>query len=238
MSTTDIFSKLRILLVDDEPFIHQITSGVLESIGVARVFGAENGLDAISLLGQHEIDLLISDIQMPKMNGLELIQKIRIGETPVDRGLRTIVITSFTFSEVLSSCLLLDINGFLVKPITPESAKEKIHVALKEQPNLRSIDAYRKVRTDLAVIKTASKKEQLSPHYAADRSEPVPNAIPGCLWVPISKLQPGMELHDDMYAKNGIKLLRKGQVLTQVMAHRVIDLERIINGSGIRIKSD
>ena len=56
--------------------------------------------------------------------------------------------------------------------------------------------------------------------------------------VPIRQLRPGMELLEDLYATTGIKLLPKGQVLTEVMAHRIIDLEKVINGDGIRVKAD
>ncbi len=152
MSTTNAFSKARILLVDDEPFIRRTTSSVLRSLGVSEVIEAKSASDAISSLGKNEVDLLITDIAMPEMNGLELIQQIRMGETPAHRGLRTIVMTSFSFPEILSSGLLLDISGFLVKPINPANAEEKIRFALDEKLNLRPAETYLQVKTDLEAI--------------------------------------------------------------------------------------
>lgn len=237
MSITTPLSKLRVLLVDDEPFIRRVTSDVMKALGIVNVLEAESGVNAIKLLGRNEVDLLISDIQMPEMNGLQLIQKIRMGETKADRGLHTIVVTSFSFTEVLSSCLLLDINGFLVKPITPASVEGKIQFALSEELNLRSAEAYLQVKTDLKVIEAECKKEKRKPNASIVRTGA---AVRGELvgrQVPIRQLRPGMELLEDLYATTGIKLLPKGQVLTEVMSHRIIDLEKVINGDGIRVKS-
>jgi YesN/AraC family two-component response regulator len=234
MSTTDTFANLRVLFADDELFLHQVTVAMLKSIGINEVSAAANGVEAISFISEHDIDLLITDIQMPEMNGIELIQKIRTGKTLEDRELRTIVVTSFSSTEVLSSCLLLDINGFLVKPITPDSAREKIQAAMNEQPALRSIDSYLQVKTDLKVLEATSKQQQ--DLTAAVDDEPVVASSDDGVLMPIRKLQTGMELMEDLYAVNGVKLLPKGEVLNEVMANRVIDLERVISGDAILVR--
>jgi YesN/AraC family two-component response regulator len=236
MSTTTTFYNLRILLVDDEPFVRRVIASMLKNAGIIEVFEANNGAEAIAFMGGQEIDLLISDIQMPEMNGLELIQKIRMGETRAARALRTIVVTSFSYTEVLSSCLLLDVNGFLVKPITPASAEEKIHLALNEKLHLRPAEAYLQVKTDLAVIQTTSKEEQRKPNAAIARSEPEVQEVSVGSSVPLKQLRPGMVLLDDLYATSGIKLLPQGQVLTEVMIHRIIDLDRVLPSGRIRVK--
>ncbi len=236
MSTTTSLSKLRILLVDDEPFIRRVTVNVLKSLGVVSVLEADNGVDAISLLGQNEVDLLISDIQMPEMNGLELIQKIRMGETRADHALRTIVVTSFSYTEVLSSCLLLDVNGFLVKPINPAIVEEKILFAMKETLHLRPAEIYLQVKTDLKVIEATSIKEQRKPNAAIARSGPEVKAGSAGRSVPLRQLQPGMELLDDLYATSGIRLLPKGQVLNEVMINRIVDLDKVLPSGRIRVK--
>ncbi len=236
MPTTVSLSKLRILLVDDEPFIRRVTINVLKSLGVVSVLEADNGVDAISLLGRNDVDLLISDIQMPEMNGLELIQKIRIGETRADHALRTIVVTSFSYTEVLSSCLLLDVNGFLVKPINPAVVEEKIRFSLKETFNLRPAETYLQVKTDLAVIEATSIKERRKPNAAIARSGPEVEEGSVGSSVLLKQLQPGMVLLDDLYATSGIRLLPKGQVLTAVMINRIIDLDKVLPSGRLRVK--
>ncbi len=236
MPTMDDFPNIRVLFVDDEPFVRRVTVDMLKGLGINEVSAAGNGVEAISLMGEHEIDLLITDIQMPEMNGIELIRQVRMGKTPVDQGLRTIVVTSFSSTEVLSSCLLLDINGFLVKPITPASAREKILTALNERQSVRAAGTYLQVKSDLEVLEAASKQEQGESNAASADSELVADETEGGVLMPIRQLQPGMELLENLYALNGVKLLPKGEVLTEVMTNRVIDLEKVIRGDGIQVK--
>jgi CheY-like chemotaxis protein len=236
MTVTYPSQSLRILLVEDESFVRRITTDVLNSIGFNEVFEAESGSDAISFLNKNQIDLLITDIQMKNVNGLELIRQIRIGETEADKNLRIIAYTSFSFSEVLSSCLLLDVNGFLVKPITPTNAHEKIRLAMSEHLKPRALDNYLKVKTDLDTIKIHIEDEQPQPEINNKSKRQDVFTLSGWRWVPLNKLQSGMVLHEDLSANNGIMLLHKGQVLTEVLAHRIIDLENAIKGNGIRIK--
>jgi CheY-like chemotaxis protein len=236
MAATGLSQNLRILLVEDDSFVRHITSGVLNSIGFDKVLEAESGAEAIAVLSENEIDLLITDIQMENVNGLELVRQIRIGETEANKSLRVIAYTSFSFSEVLTSCLLLDVNGFLIKPVTPTNAKKKIRLAMLERLTLRSLDDYLKVKTDLDAIKINREQEQPQPKVNNRGKKQDQFAISGWRWVPFNLLQPGMELHEDLRANNGIKLLNKGQVLTENLTHRIIDLEDVIKGKGIRIK--
>ena len=104
--------------------------------------------------------MLITDIQMPEMNGIELIKQVRIGKASGDRGLSTLVVTSFSNTEVPGSCHLLDINGFLVKPITRDSAAEKIRLETSEQKNIRPEEAYQQVKSDLNTLADFAKKEE------------------------------------------------------------------------------
>lgn len=247
MPNRDPITSLRVLLVDDEAFVRRVTAKMLRMLGIGEVYEAENGLDAIRSLAAHEVDLLVTDIQMPEMNGIELIKQIRMGKTAADRGLRAIVVTSFSYTEVLSSCLLLDINGFLVKPITPASAKEKILFALNERLHLHAADSYLPVKTDLAVIEADSKKEQRRPNAAividAPQSAAVAthaqHAMPaGGRMVSVGSLKPGMELLEDLFANTGIKLLPKGRVLTEVLVNRIRELYSVIDQREIRVKSN
>lgn len=70
---------LKVLLVDDEPFIVQGLSVLLdwEKEGCEIVATAQNGAEALAYLKEHEADLVIADIKMPEMTGLELLETIR-----------------------------------------------------------------------------------------------------------------------------------------------------------------
>ncbi len=245
--STVTFSNLRILLVDDESFVRRVTAKMLTSIGIDQIYEAENGREAIALLKEHTIDLLITDIQMPEMNGIELVKQIRLEKTPANRSLRIIVVTSFAYTEVLGSCLLLDVNGFLVKPISAASAMEKIQFALKEQLHLHPTEAYSQVKTDLAVLEAKSKEERKRQNAAividtpvakgpSSDSLPTRASSPG-LMIAIGNLKPGMELLEDVYANTGVKLLPKGRVLTEVLVNRIRELRSVIDQREIRVRS-
>ncbi len=235
MDVANLLPQLRIMLVDDEPFVRKITTKVLGSLNIHQVIEAENGREAIELFTKNKVDLLITDIQMPEMNGIELIKRIRMGETSCDSGLRTIVATSFSNTEVLSSCLALNINGFLVKPVTPAAATEKIHQALNEQTHLKAKDAYIQVKTDLVSIAEASKKEEKPVRTSMPR-EPRDSSVSGSKQVTLKGLKSGMVLQENLYARHGVKLLSAGQVLDEGLINRIQDLSMVIDALYVHVK--
>ncbi len=107
----------RILIVDDDEFIRKIIRRVLVDLKFVNIKEIESAKSALLLMQGHTFDLIITDVQMPGMNGLELVRRIRAGLTPAAPGTRTIVLTSFANTEVLSVAMSLEVNGFLVKPI-------------------------------------------------------------------------------------------------------------------------
>ena len=235
MIVTDEFSHLRVLLVDDEPFVRKVTAGVLGLLNIQAVLEAENGHQAIQLLEKNRVDLLITDIQMPEMNGIELIKQIRGGNTGGDRGLHIIVATSFSNTEVLGSCLLLDVNGFLVKPITVESAAEKIRTALKEKKSLNTKEAYQQVASDLEfLIKRRTEREE-GVDASVLRESAMRNAA-GSALVALTQLKPGMELLEDLSAHNGVTLLMQGRVIDEGLVNRLGELREVIETTEIWVK--
>lgn len=239
MDTLGALSNLHILLVDDEPFIRRTTAHVLSNSMTNKVMEAGNGLEAISTLNESEVDLIITDIQMPKMNGIELIKQIRLGNTSAKRDLRTIVVTSYSNTEVLGSCIALDINGFLVKPITIKSAIDKIKVAMREQVDLQEVDAYEQVKTDIKSLaeSVTAEKSSVNASILRDRkfnessqSQPVGKSVT------LSLLTPGMQLLGDLHTESGIKLVSAGQVLNEGLINRVKELAKVIETQVVQVK--
>ncbi len=233
MSATH-FSDLTVLLVDDEPFVSHVTASLLGSLGVGEVVLAENGIDAITKLTEHKVDLLITDVQMPEMNGIELIKYIRMGKTSAARDLRLMVITSFSNMEVLGSCLQLDINGFLVKPITAESAEKKIRESLKEKVHVRPELAYQMVKSDLDSLADSDIAQR--PLMDESSSETQPPKKPQGVVVPLWDLEPGMVVIDNIRTKTGVNLLTQGHVLNKVLINRLKDLQLILEQTEIRVE--
>ncbi|MES9959561.1 MAG: response regulator [Sedimenticola sp.] len=222
--------------MDDEPFIRRVTVQVLKPLGISGVLEAENGADAKNILAQNDVDVLITDIQMPRMNGLELVKQIRLGKTGAKPDLRTIVVTSFSTMEVVTASLALDVNGFLVKPISAEDAAGKIGVAIQEQMSLRRREDYLSVDTDLQSLAQAAAEESKKTDASMVRKEE-DQAIreAGGRELPLEQLEPGMHLLEDIDSVSGLTLISAGQKLTESLINRINELKKVIAASVVRV---
>jgi len=214
--------ELRILLVDDDDFIQTLIVQALGNLGFNCINLASDGRQAINLLNEKNYDLLISDIHMPYINGLELMKKIRMGETTAARDLRIIAITPFSNTEVLGSAIELDINGFLVKPVMQDAIFEKVKLAMNEPFKLQLNLEYQRINTELDSLKpeTAIKLE-----YEADIST-IENEQYTSIYV--KELKTNMRLCNDIRTKDGRLLLSTDKKLSEAIINRLIELESLI----------
>lgn len=126
----------QILLVDDDPNIRKLLSLILRNKFSASVEEAQNGKDALEKLQQIKPVLIISDVMMPEMNGVEFISQLRKIEefknTPV------IVLTSLSDKILVEKLLKLEIIDFILKPIDYTKTVIRLDKILsKIDPNLR-----------------------------------------------------------------------------------------------------
>lgn len=110
-----LIKNLKVLFVEDEDIIREKTVSSLKFI-VNEVKEASNGEEALKVLESFHPDLLITDIEMPKLNGIELIKKIR----KTNKELCIIVLTAFTSEKYLIQLIDMHIEKYIVKPITLE----------------------------------------------------------------------------------------------------------------------
>ena len=124
---------LRILLAEDNTVNQQIATLVLESLGY-RADVASNGLEAVEAVERLPYDLVLMDVQMPEMDGLEATRRIRARPTPPERGDRPIRIVAMTANAMQGdreACLAAGMDEYLAKPIRPE----ELAAALAATPN-------------------------------------------------------------------------------------------------------
>jgi len=218
----DNIEALCILLVDDDPFMQRIIEKVLKDLGFENIKKANDGKEALEVLGQENIDLLLTDIQMPNMNGLELMKNIRCGNSSAEKNLRTIIITSFSNTETLGSSMALDVNGFLTKPFKPVTVMKTIMQAFSDEPSeLRSEESYLQVKTDLSSLIEDAESSPKSEEEGTPPDDPTQ-----C--INIHQLQPGMRLTRDIKTEKGVLLLSAGFVLNQNTIRRLFELETVI----------
>jgi CheY-like chemotaxis protein/ubiquinone/menaquinone biosynthesis C-methylase UbiE len=121
---------IRILLVDDEANILDVCQRILEADGY-QVESVQSGHDALEQVKRQSFDLLVTDIKMPGMDGLELVQAVK----EVAPHLPCVIMTGFSTMDTTIKALKLGVDEYVLKPFDPEELKMAIGRAL-EKTNL------------------------------------------------------------------------------------------------------
>ena len=116
---TEIMSH-RILLVDDEPDILEFVKYTLVKEGY-EVFTAQNGAEALKAAAQHRPHLILLDMMMPVMDGLEAARRIRSLNRPDAKTIPIFAMTANAFAEDIERSRKAGMNEHLAKPIEPET---------------------------------------------------------------------------------------------------------------------
>src|SRR5512143_2957594 len=128
--TESTVAPSKILLVDDEPSIRQLLSYRLRREGY-EVLLAENGRDAIGLLERGGVDLLVSDIRMPDMSGVEVLRRAK----ELDPDILGVMITAYASKETSVEALRLGASNYVEKggPEFPAEVAEVVRNALEQR---------------------------------------------------------------------------------------------------------
>ena len=117
---------LDVLIVDDSAAIRKILQRVLRQaeIPIGSVFEAGDGVEALSMLTARNVGLILSDINMPNMDGLELLSKVKANESW--RNLPMIMVSTEGSQAKVLEAVELGAAGYVRKPFTAEQIKEKL----------------------------------------------------------------------------------------------------------------
>ncbi|MCX7913359.1 MAG: response regulator [Thermodesulfovibrionales bacterium] len=129
---------MKILVVDDCQTTRKILSLYLKAKGF-DVIPAENGLDAIEKLASHEVNLILSDLNMPFMDGLELIKTLKAD--PNMAHIPILMVTTEADPEERQKAMEAGASEYLVKPVTAEMVARSIKNILKEMFKKGGADA-------------------------------------------------------------------------------------------------
>jgi two-component system, chemotaxis family, chemotaxis protein CheY len=122
----------RVLIVDDSQTMRKVIrkSIAMSGFKMESCLEAEDGLEALELLQGHGIDLILADVNMPVMNGLEMLRKLRGGGS--HRDIPVILITTEGSESRLEEARALGIQGYIQKPFHPETLREVLERVLEE----------------------------------------------------------------------------------------------------------
>ncbi|HYY25027.1 MAG TPA: response regulator [Candidatus Udaeobacter sp.] len=114
-----------VLVVDDAATMRRIVKGLLRELGIKNMREAENGSTALDELRKKKADLVVSDWNMPVMNGLDLLRAIRqdndLKSTPV------LMVTAEAKKENIVEALQAGVSNYIVKPFNAKTLEEKLN---------------------------------------------------------------------------------------------------------------
>ena len=115
-----------VLVVDDSAAIRKILTRVLRQTGMAiqTIHEAGDGQEALAVLAQHRVDLVLSDINMPKMDGLQLLASLKA--SPQWKNIPVVMITTEGGETKVAEAVKLGAVGYVRKPFTADQIKEKL----------------------------------------------------------------------------------------------------------------
>jgi two-component system chemotaxis response regulator CheY len=131
MFKPDDYRKLRVLIVEDQPFIRQIVRGMLRKLGFDDIIEARDGQEGMAALFRRLPDLIICDIQMKPMGGLQFLEATRKADDQRVNRIPFLFLTSQDDETTIKAALGSGVDGYLLKPVAQDALQARIDAALK-----------------------------------------------------------------------------------------------------------
>ncbi len=113
-----------IITVDDSSTMRRIIKNTLQKLGFETILEAGNGLEALEVMSKNKVDMVVTDWNMPEMDGLTFVKAVRAKDEYKD--LPILMITTEAAKEDILTALRSGVNNYVVKPFTPETLQEKV----------------------------------------------------------------------------------------------------------------
>lgn len=120
------FKKLTILVVEDTAPMRKLITSVLETLGVGRIYSAENGERGFELFKRENPDIVIADWHMAPMSGIELTHEIRTNMMSPNRMAPIVLVTGYSALSRVSEARDVGVTEFLVKPFSANDLAKRI----------------------------------------------------------------------------------------------------------------
>lgn len=117
-------TNMKILVVDDFSTMRRIIKNLLRDLGFSNTSEADDGITALPMLKSGKFDLLVTDWNMPGMQGIDLLKEVRADENL--KNLPVLMVTAEQKKEQIVEAAQAGVNGYIVKPFTALILKEKL----------------------------------------------------------------------------------------------------------------
>ncbi len=122
-------TSIKILIVDDFATMRRILKNILKQLGFKNLVEADDGTSAWDVLEGQKIDLIISDWNMPKMTGLDLLKKVRASDSL--KKTPFLMVTAEAQKQNVIEAVQAGVSNYVVKPFTAEAISDKLEKILK-----------------------------------------------------------------------------------------------------------
>ncbi len=116
--------SMKILIVDDFATMRRIMKNILKQIGFTNIVEADDGTTALEELKKNKVDLIVSDWNMPKMTGLELLKAVRASDDL--KEIPFLMVTAEAQKQNVIDAVQAGVSNYVVKPFTAEAITEKL----------------------------------------------------------------------------------------------------------------
>lgn len=141
MSNTKL-SGLSVLIVDDIKAMRAIIRNTLRNFGIEQIFEAADGQAALETLAQQQVDVVISDINMAPMDGIEFTRRLRKPNNGLNPFVPVLMVSGHTEVSFVKDAQAAGVTAFLAKPMTPANLHKKLTALVESPPPLIQAHSY------------------------------------------------------------------------------------------------
>jgi two-component system, chemotaxis family, chemotaxis protein CheY len=125
-------TKMTVLVVDDNDFMRDLVASMLREIGFREIVHASDGEAALQKVKQENPSLILCDVDMEPMNGLDFVDRLRRTQLPPAKQTPVILLTAHSDAEIVQRAIKLGVNAYIVKPVKRNQLEARIATVLEK----------------------------------------------------------------------------------------------------------
>jgi len=137
------YDLLKILLVDDNHYMRVLLAEILRAIGVQHIYEANDGAEALQMMRDRSVDVVMTDLSMQPLDGIDFVRLLRNSPDSPNQMAPVIMVTGHSTFARVNEARDAGVSEFMVKPLTARSVIERLHQAVEHpRPFFRSEDYF------------------------------------------------------------------------------------------------